>query len=360
MKVAFATLFDCHYLARALVMVRSLRRHAGVDAPAVHALCLDEPTLAYLRNFPEPGVVPLALADLEAADAELVAVKANRRRLEYYFTLSPCLPRYLLRSGGLDGVVSLDADLWFLRNPSGLVSALEDRSLFITAHGFSRDVGRGAADTGCFNVSFQGFRNDATGHACLDRWRVQCLDWCRNRVDRRQRRYADQRYLDSWTRNYPGAVTVLHPPLAGLAPWNLARFPITADTSGVKAAGHSPVFFHFHGVRFIRPHLVADNLWKYHVVVDEGVRQYLYAPYLAELSHVQDEVSPHLGDDSPLNGPGRGGLLPLRLWLARTWFHIDPPHVATHSDLYWMHPLHTFRRIVRKALDRLHRESEDS
>lgn len=277
--------------------------------------CLDEAALAYLRNFPEPGMVPLSLADLESTDRELVAAKANRNRLEYYFTLSPCLPRHLLRGGGLDGVVSLDADLWFLRNPSGLVRSLEDRPLFITAHGFSHAVRRGAADTGCFNVSFQGFRNDATGHACLDRWREQCLKWCRNRVDRRHRRYADQRYLDSWPSDHPGAITVLHPPLAGLAPWNLARFPITAD---------------------------------------------IYTPYLTELSQVQDEVSPHLGDDFPLNGPGRGGLLPMRLWSARTWFQIVPPDGATHSDIGWTHPLDALRLRLRKTIDRFGRESEDA
>lgn len=360
MNIAFATLFDCHYLARALVMVRSLRRHAGRNAPTVFGLCLDEPTLDYLRDSPEPGVVPLAVADLEADDPELVAAKGNRTRLEYYFTLSPCLPRFILHGGGLDAVVSLDADLWFLRDPGGLVRALRERSLFVTAHGFSRDVARGAADTGLYNVSFQGFRNDVTGRTCLDRWRAQCLEWCGHNVDRRHGRYADQRYLDTWPADYPGDVTVFAPPQAGLAPWNLSRFPIAADSSGVTAAGMAPAFFHFHGVRFIRPHLVADNLWRYHAIVDEGVIRHLYAPYLDELSRTQIEVSRRIGDDAPLSGPGRGGLLPLRLWSARSWFHVCPTHGVAHKSLHWLHPLHALRRGGRRVIDLYHRDPDAS
>lgn len=359
MKIGYCTLFDRHYLARGLVMVRSLRRHAGPAASPVVALWLDEASFGFLRESPEPGVVPMPLAELEAADNGLAAAKADRSRLEYYFTLSPCLPRHLLACGGLDAVVSLDADLWFLRDLSELVRALEERPIFITAHGFSRTVARSGAGTGRFNVSFQGFRDDRDGRACLDRWRSQCLAWCRDEIDKRNGRYADQRYLDDWPERHPHRVTVFDPPIAGLAPWNIARFPVASEGNAVTTPFGSPVLYHFHGVRFLRRTIVADRLWKYRVVLRRTAIEALYGPYLEELARTQDEVSTILGDDRPLSGQGRETPLALALWRARTFFHLSHRGV-THHDLGLLHPIDSARRIGRTMLDCLTPGSEPS
>ncbi len=347
MRLALATLFDRNYLARALVMARSLRRWMGPATPTLVALCLDAESLAYLRAHPEPGVEPLALAELEAADPGLAAVRSDRSRLEYYFTLSPCLPRYLLARGGLDAVVSLDADLWFLADPTPLLESLADRPLFITAHGFSPAVRRRALQTGRFNVSFQGFRDDATGRACLDQWRRQCLEWCGHRVDRQNARFADQRYLDSWPADFPGALTIHEPPRAGLAPWNLGRFPI-----GSGGDGPEPVFFHFHGVRFLAPDLAADNLWRYHVRLGEPGLQRLYAPYLRELVAAQAVVGACVGDDRPLHDSLRMRRRPWTLWATQTWSRVAPDGAVTHTDLSWAHPVQRLWRGGRAVVDR--------
>ena len=166
MKVAFGTLFDRHYLGRGLLMIRSLRRQWSSAGLRIYVLCLDRSVLEYFWRFPEPGVQVMALEELEAADPALLVAKLKRSRLEYYFTLSPCWPRYLLLSGDWEAVVSLDADLFFYGDPLPLVELLVDRPIFITAHGYERKVRRRGLRTGRFNVSFQGFRKDPVALAC--------------------------------------------------------------------------------------------------------------------------------------------------------------------------------------------------
>jgi len=324
MNVVLCTLCDRNYLARALVMVRSLRRHWGGTPPGMFLLCLDSATEVYLQQHPEPGVTPLSLAWLEQADPELASAQGDRSRLEYYFTLSPCLPRMILREFQPDAVVSCDADLWFLDDGAFLVDLLRRRSLFITAHGFSPAMRELGIPTGRFNVSFQGFRNDAVGRACLDQWRRQCLEWCRHVVDETHGRYGDQRYLDSWPTDFSGSIQILEPPTFGLAPWNLARFRLSASAGRLWADEEPVRYFHFHGVRLLAPHLAADRLSLFDVRPDEVVLQDLYAPYLRELFAAEDEVARELGLSRPLFESRREGPLWWRLWQARTACRLDP------------------------------------
>lgn len=322
-NLVFCTLCDRHYLARALVMVRSLRRHWSGSQPTVYLLCLDPASFTFLGRNPEPGVVPLPLARLEEADPDLVIARGNRSRLEYYFTLSPCLPRFVLKEYGPGAVISCDADLWFVSEISSIQQQLEEKPLFITAHGFSAVMQRPGLPTGQFNVSFQGFRNDAIGRACLDQWYRQCLEWCRHQVDETNHRYADQRYLDSWPTDFPGAVSVLEPPTYGLAPWNIARFTLTGGDHGVQGDAGPVRFYHFHGVRRLGADLASDRLWQYHVTPDEVVLRGLYSPYLAELFPVEDQVGRALGRSQPLFEDSSRGPLWWRLWQARTVCRLD-------------------------------------
>ena len=351
MDIAFCTLCDRHYLSRALVMIRSLRRHWVGSPPTMFLLCLDAETFDYLGRHAEPGVTPLPLSWLEQADPELLSARSNRSLLEYYFTLSPCLPQHILRTFQPDAVVSCDADLWFLENVSFVVDRLSTKSLFITAHGFSPVMQANGPATGLFNVSFQGFRNDAVGHACLAQWRRQCLEWCRFFVDESRGRYGDQRYLDSWPSDFTGAIQILEPPTAGLAPWNLARFTLAASAGRLWADSQPVHFFHFHGVRLLGPSLAADRLWTFHVHPDEVVLQHLYAPYLQELFAAEDTVTRVMGVSRPLFEARRRGPLWWRLWQARTVCRLDPQTGHLHRlDYTALHPIAALRSCVAKML----------
>lgn len=349
--LVFCTLCDRNYLPRALVMVRSLRRHWSGAPPTLYLLCLDTATYDYLGRHPEPGVVPIPLARLEESDPELVIARGHRSRLEYCFTLSPCLPRFVLRDYAPGAVISCDADLCFLSDLSDIQQQFEETSVFITAHGFSPLVRLYALPTGRFNVSFQGFRNDAVALACLDQWRRQCLEWCRNEVDERHQRYADQRYLDAWPTDFPGAVAVLEPPTYGLAPWNIARFKLAGGESGLHTTVGPVRFYHFHGIRRLGADLASDRLWRYQVRPDAVTLQELYGPYLQMLFVVEDQVARELGFLQPLSEANLRGPLWWRLWRAGAVCRLDRrTGRVERSDYSRWHPIYWLRAVQRRWL----------
>jgi hypothetical protein len=83
----FCTLFDRNYLLKGVVMLRSVA--AQSPGARVFVLCMDELTQQFLARLAIPGVVTLALAEVETED--VLAAKKTRSIAEYCWTLSPVL-----------------------------------------------------------------------------------------------------------------------------------------------------------------------------------------------------------------------------------------------------------------------------
>ena len=274
--IHFCTYFDANYLTRAIALYRSLERYA--PAFTLWALCMDDEAYETVDGLALPGLRPIRLADLEAADPELLAAKDTRTRIEYYFTCSPAYPRFLMRSHPeIDLITYLDADLLFFSSPEPIFTELGEGSVLIVPHRYAVESAE-LEIYGRFNVGLVGFRNDERGHAILERWRAQCIEWCYDRAE--GERYADQRYLDEWP-GQPGVV-VLENPGAGLAPWNAMTHAVDIATDPPTVDGHALVFYHFAGVR-----QVGRGLWDtrsdQYGVIGRRVRFRLYGRYIAEL-----------------------------------------------------------------------------
>ena len=93
----FTTFFDKNYLSRGLVLIESLQKYTSKFE--LYVLCLDDFTMEYFNKHKSqyPEIITLTLNDVEKQDQELFACKENRSTIEYYFTLSPCLPLFLLK-----------------------------------------------------------------------------------------------------------------------------------------------------------------------------------------------------------------------------------------------------------------------
>src|SRR5258706_5756965 len=108
----YCTYFDSLYLPRAVAMFRSMRQHAPPFT--VHALCLDDAAHEQLKKLNWLELQPIRLAELEATDPELLAVKASRGKVEYYFTCTASLTRYVLnKNPEVDLITYIDSDLYF-------------------------------------------------------------------------------------------------------------------------------------------------------------------------------------------------------------------------------------------------------
>src|SRR5258708_21614273 len=94
MARAYCTLFDANYLTRGLALYESLRRHE--PGAVLRVFCMDEQTKTVLDRLALPGLLTIALDELERHDSELRAVKSDRTPLEYCWTATPSIALYCL------------------------------------------------------------------------------------------------------------------------------------------------------------------------------------------------------------------------------------------------------------------------
>ena len=287
----FCTYFDGNYAARGLVMMESIRRFLP-DA-RFHVLCLDD-TAHRIVTEQQPAATAIRLSELEDFDPDLAACRADRTKVEYYFTCTPCLPRMILAlNPDIGHITYLDSDLYFYRSPEEVFTAIGDGSVAITPHRFSP----ACADRlvyGRFNVAWVSWRNDREGRRCLEDYRSDCLAWCHDRLE--DDRFADQKYLDRWPDRYPN-LRILDGKGINLALWNVDNHRLHRRDDGTVMVDDEPlVFVHFHGIKHVGTGTYDLRLRDYQVqanmpfLVDE-----LYKPYLALIEAVFGKLAPLYG-----------------------------------------------------------------
>jgi hypothetical protein len=289
------TYFDRRYLTHGLALYRSLVRHA--QPFTLHVLCLDEATLDCLQRLRLPGVNAIALSAVEKAHPALVIARGNRSPLEYYFTLTPAFPRYLLDEyPDIDVLGYVEADVYFYSSLEPVYAELGDGSILLVPHRLSASIEN---RTGTFNVGLLLFRNDPAGRASLDWWRERCVEWCYDRME--DGKCADQGYLDDWPTRFRGVVVASHRGV-GLAPWNVAEQDISLRDGAVSVGDVPLVFYHFAGVRLAGRRVVTHTLPGYRARMTRALRQHVYVPYVRELLDIGAHAQlPLPGDSLPSN-----------------------------------------------------------
>jgi hypothetical protein len=293
----FCTYFDSNYLSRGLALYRSLQ---ALGQPfQLWILCMDPACHEALARAELPGIRPIALEDFERGDEALLRAKGNRTLIEYYFTCTASLPRYVFREDGrIELLTYLDADLYFFADPEPLFEELGGGSVGIIEHRISKRLGS-LEEYGRYNVGWISIRRDANGIACLEWWRDRCLEWCHDRVE--PGRFAEQKYLDEWPRRFEGVVVLRHPG-ANVAPWNLADHPVRSEGDRLRVGASPLLFFHFHGFRHLGGRLYDPNLSKYRTKLSESARHHVYHPYIGALHEADREIAPYCGSVSLRTG----------------------------------------------------------
>jgi hypothetical protein len=279
----FCTLFDSNYLIKAVAMYRSLER----ACPSFHltAFCFDELSVRVLSELGLEHLTVVPLADLEAHDDALLSVKDDRSPVEYCWTATPALSRFMLETRPeLEEITYLDADLLFFADPEPLFEEMGDESVLITPHRFSPEYAQNA-ENGIYNVQFMTFRRDARGLEALHWWHERCIEWCYYRLE--DGKLGDQKYLDDWPERFDG-VHVLQHKGGGLAPWNALQYRVARRDGAVFVDEQPLIFFHYHRVRLRHG---GNHDWYppgYHV--RRSTARLVYRPYLTALELAIAEI----------------------------------------------------------------------
>jgi hypothetical protein len=313
----YCTYFDHRYASQGLALISSLRAQGG-NGP-VWVLCLDEQTEKLVASFDRGDVRAVPLAALEAHFEGLAEARADRSPLEYYYTMTPHIIRYVFDQGPeIERVAYIDGDMFFF----GPVAEMWDLSgtapVVIIPHNFSRGASH-LAKYGTYNVGWVGFKRSAQGLACLDFWKDSCREWCRSELV--DGRFADQRYLDRFAEFAPDLAVIQHKG-CNLGPWNVGCYEINWIDGHIRVDEDRLIFFHFTGFkrglggRWYIPHRF------YRTGTTRVMREHIYRPYLDALTRARDHIAmlaaQHRASEPTALAPyrGSGTAMKRRLYLA--------------------------------------------
>ena len=244
----FCTLFDYRYLARGLVLYRSLR--GMFPSARLRVFCMDDQTKRVLDELRLPGLTAIALRDLESRDRALQATKETRTQVEYCWTATPSVCLYALETEpGIEMITYLDADLMFFDDPAPIFDELRAGSVLLIPHRYSARWQRYRATSGTYNVQFMTFRRTPDGLRALNWWRNRCIEWCYTRYE--DGKFGDQLYLEDWPERFRG-VRVLEHVGGGVAPWNSEDVEFTSRGDKIFVNGEPLIFYHYHSLQVFR------------------------------------------------------------------------------------------------------------
>lgn len=278
----FCTYFDSAYLTRGISLYNSLTRH--LLKFQLYILCLDQATFDNKTLQALPNAKLVSLDSLESFEPTLTKVKADRSKIEYYFTLTPIWLRYVLTCAESHALVTyLDSDLYFFSSPRELLDSLSSSSIGLVEHRFSSGLGH-LANHGRFNVGWVSASNNAIGKQFADWWGKSCLEWCFDRIE--GEKYADQKYLDGVPMMF-SQVQIIDHPGANVGLWNLAGVEILDSGDFLLVNGRPLVFYHFHGLRRLGEGKFGTKSRLYGIRLNDLVRARIYLPYLRELESIE-------------------------------------------------------------------------
>lgn len=285
----YCTLFDSIYLSRGLAMYDSLKANSGEFH--LYIFAFDDISFRILKELSLQNVTVISLNEFETP--ELLAVKDGRSKAEYCWTCTSSIIHYVLYNFNVSVCTYLDSDLIFFSDPSVLIKEMRDnnKNVLITEHRFS-PLARIYEEkrAGRFCVQFVTFTNEKSSLEILEKWRLQCIDWCYARHE--NGKFGDQKYLDEWPQNYQN-INILQHLGGGIAPWNFQQYNFNTNrksvTGKVKKTGSvfEVVFYHFQYVKFVK-NGVYDIGWYF---ITPSMKQLFYVPYLKKIEAIESRLA---------------------------------------------------------------------
>ena len=190
-----------------------------------------------------------------------------------------------------DWITYLDGDLYFFASPEAVYGELAEATVAIIPHRYAPNLTRRA----CSGPTMSDGLASATIRMVLpssDGGGNRCIEWCHDHVD--GERYADQGYLDSFSRRSTRVKSVDNVG-ANLAPWNIGNYRIDFRDGRVMIdAIHPLIFFHFQGLRKGLRWFIFNSHRIFGAPFSRDIREHIYRPYVDELLAIEKITAPML------------------------------------------------------------------
>ena len=193
---------------------------------------------------------------------------------------------------------------------------------------------------GKFNVSFQIFKNDIIGLNCLEFWRKQCIEWCKDFLDEKNNRFADQKYLDYWPQLYNKKIKILDDNISGIAPWNINNYKISLDNGNYFSNNERIIFYHFHNFKIINKNIATNGFYYYNVKNQKAV-DFLYLQYWDKLVEIENKLD--LVNDNNIRHISHKNLF-IRLLEENTFYYKFNNDVILHIHFKFIPKI--FKKII--------------
>lgn len=196
MNRAYVCLTSDHIVARSLAFLRSLERVGSLKTANCFMLCFDDNSYEIIRsNFDDPSIRTLRTKDIPSLNKII-----NRPIAQLAYGSKPFLLDHVIKHEGMDKVIYIDSDTWFISDFSFIFDYLDDNNiLLIPAVPDVKDsiknwelVTRNAQKTGYYNAGFIGCNTNAKEF--IDWWLDRCT--YSTSTDYRQEIHGDQKYLN--------------------------------------------------------------------------------------------------------------------------------------------------------------------
>jgi len=255
-------------------MYDSLLKHSSEFH--LYVFAFDNECFEYLKKQKLVHLTVISLAEFE--DDELLKVKSSRTQSEYCWTCTPSIILYSIIKFKLQHCTYVDADLLFFSNPAVLINEMNEKSVLITEHRYTKEYDLSNL-SGIYCVQFVTFKNNEMGLEVLKYWKVKCIEWCFNRFE--DGKFGDQMYLNDWSSRFK-EVHVLKHLGGGIAPWNVQQYKFLYDKNKLIGIDKNNiifdvVFYHYHDLKFYNNIVSLTNSMYY---INKEVQDIFYKTYV--------------------------------------------------------------------------------
>ena len=243
-------------------------------------MCMDDESFLYLSANPLKNSIPIHFSKMEIFFPELILAKQNRNRIEYFFTCSPAVCNYIIKTNlNIKSITYLDADLYFFSSPKIIFDEIKNKSIAIIEHRFNWITKR-QIKYGKFNVGWITFKNDNQGLNCIKEWMANCLNWCYQKVEKN--RFGDQKYLDNWPLKYDN-LHIVRTKGANVAIWNIGNYHISKNKEQIFIDNEKLIFYHFANFNQTSLRCFKTNLSRVFIKLNGIIKSDIYLPYAKEI-----------------------------------------------------------------------------